>query len=86
MTLYCNCNVFVLQGSKQTTTYLLEILVRLQPINEELECEILQKLISTLTHQTMTSSQPLSASNQDMRASVNTLAEMTDLEKHKLFE
>ncbi|CAH1784299.1 unnamed protein product [Owenia fusiformis] len=41
------------KGSKTTTSYLLKLIARLQPIDDDLEHHILFRMISTLTHQNM---------------------------------
>ena len=87
---------FWLQGARTTITYLMTFLVKLQPIDEDLECKILKKLIGVLTHKTLESSMEQintlaststlqSASAQDLRASTNSLTEMKELEKFGIF-
>ena len=85
-----------MQGARTTITYLMTFLVKLQPIDEDLECKILKKLIGVLTHKTLESSMEQintlaststlqSASAQDLRASANSLTEMKELEKFGIF-
>lgn len=73
------------QGASTTITYLLSFLVRLQPISEQLECDILQRLISSLTHKSVEPPQPLSVSAQDLRVSTNSLTEMKEAERFGVF-
>lgn len=74
-----------LQGTKTTILYLMEFLVLLQPIEEDLECEILRRLVEVLTHKSLAESPLSSISSEDVRASVNSITEMSDVEKFGLF-
>jgi len=58
--------------------------VRLQPIAEALECEILQRLVTVLTHKAA-SPQTTSVSSQNLRASTHSMVEMKDKERLQLF-
>lgn len=70
------------QGVRAVLTYLMECMVKLQPISEDLECELLKKIVTDLTQQML---QPEMTSTGNLRASTNSVMEMTDSEKMSLF-
>ena len=60
-------------------------MVRLQPISEHLECDILQKLIGVLTHKTTDSMQATSVSCNDLRASTTSFSDLKAEERFAIF-
>ncbi|XP_067935923.1 protein tyrosine phosphatase domain-containing protein 1-like [Watersipora subatra] len=72
------------KGVKATLTYLMRLLVRLQPIQEELECDILQKLIGVLTHRSF-ELKIVSASCDDLRASTISFTEKKNADRLGVF-
>ena len=50
---YLVSTVILFQGARFTTEYLFMVLVNLRPMPEDIEMDLIQRLLSTLTHQNM---------------------------------
>ena len=74
--LWISC--IILQGARCTVDYIFKVVVRLEPLDEKIQFELVQRILSVLTHQNviMDLDLPLGAPGQSVVRRTSNLTEM----------